>query len=291
MSFVKGVISLIIFSLNTIVLVPILLVFSLLKLIIPWRPWRRFMSSILVGTAELWISVNYNMYKLIHGNKVQVIGDVELSPDDWYLVISNHQTMADIPIIQGALNKKIPFLRFFLKQELIWVPLLGLAWWALDFPFMQRFSREYLQKNPHMRGKDMEKTRQSCEKFKDFPTSIFNFVEGTRFTQAKFDRQDSEFKHVLKPKAGGVGYVLGSMGEQLNHLLLVTLQYQPSVPGMWSYLCGQVDSVKVYLEKVKIPTHLLQKNYLTDERFRQELFEWLNVLWHKVDNNLSTHKA
>jgi len=248
-------------------------------------------ALLLVRVAETWIGINHGMYKLIHGNKIQIIGDVALSPDDWYLVVSNHQTMADIPIIQGVLNRKIPFLRFFLKQQLIWVPFLGLAWWALDFPFMQRFSREYLEKNPHMRGKDMEKTKRSCEKFKDFPTSIFNFVEGTRFSPAKFEKQNSTFKHVLKPKAGGVGYVLGSMGEQLNHLLLVTLSYQPKAPGMWSYLCGRMDSVKVYLEKVKIPNQLLDRNYLTDDTFRQELFECLNDLWHKVDMNLNKSKA
>ncbi len=56
----------------------------------------------------------------------------------WYLVSSNHQSWVDILVLQRIFHGRIPFLKFFLKQELIWVPVIGLAWWALDFPFMKR---------------------------------------------------------------------------------------------------------------------------------------------------------
>ena len=115
-----------------------------------------------------------------------------------------------------SLTAAVPFLKFFLKKELIWVPILGIAWWALDFPFMKRYSAAVLKKRPHLRGKDIEITRQACKKFKSLPVSIMNFVEGTRFTREKHDKQKSPFTHLLKPKAGGIGFVLSTMGEQLQ---------------------------------------------------------------------------
>src|SRR5579863_10046354 len=92
-----------------------------------------------------------------------------LNRGGWYLVLSNHQSWVDIPVLQRTFNRRIPFLKFFLKQQLKWVPVLGLAWWALDFPFMQRYSKETLEQHPELRGKDKEATRIACERFRDLP--------------------------------------------------------------------------------------------------------------------------
>src|SRR3546814_9530339 len=114
-----------------------------------------------------------------------------------------------------AFNRRIPLLKFFLKQELIKVPLLGLAWWALDFPFRKRFTRAEIEANPSLKGKDLETTRKACEKFKEMPTSVMNFFEGTRFTQAKHDQQQSPYEFLLKPKAGGTAFALSAMDGKL----------------------------------------------------------------------------
>ena len=264
----KGILSATILAINTLIMVPWLLFFALLKLVLAWPSSRR------------------RFFRLIHGEKILLNSMPELSMEQWYLVVSNHQSTADIPILQAAFNRRIPFLKFFLKQELIWVPLLGLAWWALDFPFMKRYSRAKLEKNPHLRGKDMEQTQRSCEKFSHFPTAVINFVEGTRFTLEKRERQQSPYNYLLKPKAGGLGYVLGSMGQCMNQLLLVTLAYRSKVPGFWDYLCGNFDAVEVQCEKIVIPDTLLNKNYQIDEKFRAELFKWSEKMWYKQDDKL-----
>jgi 1-acyl-sn-glycerol-3-phosphate acyltransferase len=287
MKYLKGIIASIILVLNTVILVSTLLLFSLGKLIVPLKKFRIFVSLILVWIAETWIYINSATIRLIHGEKIQLEQMPELSSDQWYLVIANHQSTADIPIIQSVFNKKIPFLKFFLKQELIWVPFLGLAWWALDFPFMKRYSKQYLAKNPQLIGKDMEQTQKSCAKFKYFPTSVINFIEGTRFSVAKHQQQSSPYKHLLKPKAGGLGVVLGSMGNQLKQVLLVTLVYQKHVPTLWQYLCGDYVQVRINCEKIVIPDALLNKNYQTDEKFKTELFKWSENLWYKQDTKLN----
>jgi 1-acyl-sn-glycerol-3-phosphate acyltransferase len=82
-------------------------------------------------------------------------------------------------------NRRIPLLKFFIKKELIWVPLLGIAWWALDFPFMKRFSSDFLKAHPEMKGKDIEITRKACEKFKYTPVQRNEFCRGNKIHSGK----------------------------------------------------------------------------------------------------------
>ncbi len=286
MALFKGIIFLTFLIINTVFWVPILLVFSLLKFLIPVNSIQRILSRFLIGIANNWIGINAMSHRILHGEKIQVSGLDNLAMDEWCLVISNHCSAADIPILQSILKNKIPFLKFFLKKELIYIPLLGLAWWALDFPFMRRFSADYLAKNPQMKGKDLEVTRKACEKFKDYPISVINFVEGTRFTAAKHKKQYSKYTHLLKPKSGGIGFVLGSMGEQMNYLILVSIKYLPKAPNAWQYMSGKYDKVEVNINKVKIPDGLKNKNYITNLPFRKDLQTWLNDLWLQQDKRL-----
>lgn len=286
MKHLKGVIAAVVFIINTVVMVTLLMVFALLKFIIPFSAVRVILSRLLILIAESWISINTHFHRLLHGNTIKAIDFPDLSKQEWYLVVANHQATADIPIIQAVFNKQIPFLKFFLKQQLIWVPFLGLAWWALDFPFMKRYSKSFLQKNPHLRGKDMERTKKSCEKFKHFPTSVINFVEGTRFTAEKHAQQTSPYRYLLKPKAGGIGFVMGSMGAQIKQVLLVSVIYRPKPPTVWQYLCGDFKEAVVFCEKIVIPESLLGKNYQVDENFKTELFKWSENLWYKQDKKI-----
>lgn len=286
MKSLKGVLASVLFVINTVVLVSILLFFSVFKLVLPLASVRQGLSKILVWIAESWILINQLIFNAIHGNKILIESMPELSKNQWYLVIANHQSTVDIPIIQTVFNKKIPFLKFFIKQELIKVPFLGLAWWALDFPFMKRYSKEFIKKNPQLKGQDMAQTLKSCEKFKIFPTSVINFMEGTRFTEKKQQKQKSPYQYLLKPKAGGVGVVLGSMGDQMKELLLITVAYRPHIPTVWQYLCGDFNQAVVNCEKIVIPGALLNKNYQSDENFKAELFKWSETLWYKQDKKL-----
>jgi 1-acyl-sn-glycerol-3-phosphate acyltransferase len=201
------------------------------------------------------------------------------------MVIANHQSWVDILILQRVFNRKIPFLKFFLKQELIFVPVLGLAWWALDFPFMRRYSTSQLRKNPKLKGKDIEITRKACEKFKTKPVSIMNFVEGTRFTAAKHDKQGSPFQHLLKPKAGGMAFALSAMGEHINKLVNVTIYYPDTVPTYWHYICGGLSEVRVDIKITDIPQRM-RGDYLKDREFKIEFQEQLNQLWLDKDLQL-----
>jgi 1-acyl-sn-glycerol-3-phosphate acyltransferase len=284
-----GVISMILLYINTIFWFTFLIPVSLLKLIIPISPWRKFCGLVLNGIAVSWISVNNVNIRLTKRTKWDVRGMEGLSLDQWYLVISNHQTWVDIVVLQKVFNRKIPFLKFFLKKELIWVPVLGIAWWALDYPFMKRYSPAFIKKNPHLKGKDIEITRKACKKFKGIPVSIMNFVEGTRFTEEKRAKQASPFRHLLKPKAGGVGFVLSTMGEQLSCILNVTITYPGGDTGFWSFLCGRIREIRVEVEKIPITPELLG-DYIEDKEFQVRFQEWLNVIWTAKDAKIDSRK-
>src|SRR5690606_31230127 len=161
--------------------------------------------------AETWAEIDKAIFALLTPTRWDIRGGEGLRRDTSYLVVSNHQSWVDIPALVQAFNRKTPYFKFFLKRELIWVPFLGLAFWALDYPFMTRYYKAFLAKNPHMKGKDLEITRRACEKFRDLPVTVVNYLEGTRFTPDKHAAQQSPYRHLLKPKAGGVAFVLAAL--------------------------------------------------------------------------------
>jgi 1-acyl-sn-glycerol-3-phosphate acyltransferase len=206
----------------------------------------------------------------------------------WYLVNCNHQSWVDILVLQHLFNRRIPLLKFFLKQQLIWVPVMGLAWWALEFPFMRRHSEEYLKIHPEMRGKDQATTRKACEKFALIPTSVMNFLEGTRFTPAKHRRQKSPFQHLLKPKAGGMALALNAMGDKFQAILDVTIVYPDGAPQFTEFLKGRLKRVIVRVRSLAVPQHLVQGDYAGDPAVREAYQQWVHQLWLEKDAQIAT---
>ncbi len=118
------------------------------------------------------------------------------------MVNCNHQSWVDILVLQHLLNRRIPLLKFFLKQQLIYVPVIGPGVVGAGLPVHAAPFAAYLKKHPEKRLEDIETTRRACEKFALVPTSVMNFVEGTRFRAGKHEAQQSPYRHLLKPKAG-----------------------------------------------------------------------------------------
>ncbi|GLR72484.1 acyltransferase [Agaribacter marinus] len=248
------------------------------------------MSIIVDAIATFWISLNTFNQNVFSRTVYDVEGINELNIDDWYLVIANHQSWVDILSLQRVFNKKIPFLKFFLKKNLIFVPFLGLAWWGLDFPFMQRYSKQFLKKHPHLKGKDLETTKKACKKFSYKPVSVMNFVEGTRYTPQKANKK-ATFNHLLSPKAGGVAFVLSAMKEQLTHIVDVTIYYPHGVPSFWDFASGKVSRIVVRVNTIRISKLFddgtFSENYFTDDQQRATFQSWLNSQWKQKDKALA----
>ena len=276
---------------NTLLHVPPLLVVALFKAVLPFQRVRVASNPVLTGLAESWIGVNSWMWDRFTGTRLQLDEGVALQADGHYLVLANHQSWVDILVLQKVFNRRIPLLRFFLKRQLFWVPLLGLAWWALDFPFMGRYTPKQVARRPELARRDIEATRRACRKFSAIPVSIMNFVEGTRFTVAKHAAQGAPYQHLLKPKSGGVAFVLDAMGAGLHAILDVTIVYPAGRPSLLDLLANRIPAVHVQVRQREIPPALIHGDYQGDRGFRAGFQQWINGIWREKDADVASMLA
>ncbi|MCU0584707.1 MAG: acyltransferase [Desulfobacterales bacterium] len=282
---VRGILALVLFVGNTFFWCIPLFLMTALKALLPLRGWRRGCGRVLNAIAENWIWGNNLTQRLTTSTRWDVQGAEQLDLSQWYLVLANHQSWTDIVVLQRVFHRKIPFLKIFIKKELFWLPFLGHAWWALDFPFIKRFSRQQLEQKPHLRGKDLEITRKACERFKQLPISIMNFVEGTRFTLQKHRQQGSPYTHLLKPRAGGIASVLHAMGGRIHRVLDVTIVYPGGRHSFWALICGRIAEVKVRVRSLPVGPELIG-DAVGDGGFRLRFQQWLNTLWAEKDRQI-----
>lgn len=272
---------------NTLLHVPPLLLVGVFKALLPFDRVRRACNPLLTGLAESWIAFNGWLWDRFTHTGLHVQSDAVLHSDGHYLVLANHQSWVDILILQKVFNRRIPLLRFFLKRQLVWVPLLGLAWWALDFPFMGRYTKKQIARDPALARRDIDATRRACEKFRAIPVSIMNFVEGTRFTPAKHAAQGAPYQHLLKPKSGGVAFVLDAMGDGLQAILDVTIAYPGGRPSLLDLLADRVPEVRVQVRQRPIPQAMVRGDYQNDRGFRVQFQQWMNGLWQDKDAEIA----
>ncbi len=251
-----------------------------------WGRARIQVSHWIAANAQTWASVNVKIWDWLLGIEWDMRGIEALDRKGQYLVISNHQTWNDIPVVMKAFDRRAPFFKFFMKQELIWVPILGLAWWGLDFPFMKRYTPEQIARNPALKGKDLETTRRACEKYRHQPVTILNYLEGTRFTREKHDRQQSPYRNLLLPKSGGFAFALSVMGERLHRLLDITVVYPDGAMKFWDFVSGRVRRVVVEVRQLEIPPEFFRGNYGDDPEFRKQVQAWVANIWRQKDQRI-----
>lgn len=288
---IKGVLSSLAFVINTVFWCLPLLTLAFIKAAIPFKAVRRSASALMVKIAESWTSMNNLGLALLQDIEWDIKNPLDLKTDRSYLICANHQSWVDIVILQKVFNKRIPFIRFFLKEQLRYVPLLGVAWWALDFPFMKRYSKSYLEQHPEKRGQDLETTRRTCARLKGLHISILNFVEGTRFSEEKHSSQASPYDNLLIPKTGGIAFVINSMGEQFDALIDVTVFYPDGPPTLWGLLSGKLRKVIVCIDSLPIPQEILHGDYHNDTEFRKTVQAWVQEIWRSKDLTLTDLKS
>lgn len=279
----RGAIAALLLMLNTLFWCWWLFALALLKVVLPFTAVQRLVRHCMHWVAEVWIGGNKAWMNAVSRTQWDVQGLVGVDKSHSYLVTSNHQSWVDILALQYQFNGRMPMLKFFLKKELIWVPVIGLCWWALEFPFMKRHSKEFLARHPEMKGQDLATTRKACERYKTNPVCVFNFLEGTRYTPEKHAAQKSPFRNLLKPKAGGTAFVLDAMGEQLHAIVNVTIHYPGGRPTFWDMLTGNIRKIDIRVEQLPIPPEFIGRSYEQDEAYRAAFQQWINQLWLDKD--------
>jgi 1-acyl-sn-glycerol-3-phosphate acyltransferase len=222
--------------------------------------------------------ISVAMIKVFNRIEIRIDIDEPLSKQKWYLITANHVSYLDIILLIDFCAPRIPPPKFFVKKQVIWLPFVGLAAWALDMPFMRRYTQSYLTKYPHLKGKDIETTRRSCEKFIGRPTTVINFVEGTRFTKPKHAVNKSPFSHLLRPKAGGIAFTLSAMGELFSNILDITIAYPNSIHPMMDMLSGRMTHIAIEVKTLEVSNELIG-NYAENKIFQKSFQHWVNQLW------------
>ncbi len=236
---------------------------------------------------DSWVVFNRFIFRTLGIARVEVTweGNDALSRDRWYLVVSNHQSWTDIFMLQTELYDALPPLKFFTKRQLLWIPVFGQAMWALDFPYVRRMSREKIEANPALLEVDRQAIRTACEKFRNHPTTALNFLEGTRFTDEKYQAQDpARFQHLLNPKTGGVSQVLAALSDRLDKVVDVTINYPEGVPSFWDFMQGSCSQVTMHITCLDIPAAITDTS--DDEHHRAAVNDWVESLWTRKDERL-----
>lgn len=259
---------------------------ALIKALLPSAQLKAKATSVANKVMWAWSTINAGVLSATNRVEWDVEGGEELKKDGWYLLISNHLSWTDIVVLCCVFKDRIPMPKFFLKQQLLYVPFIGMACWALDMPFMRRYSREYLLRHPEKRGQDLKTTRRSCEKFRYSPTTVVNYVEGTRFTPEKQRQSKSNYEYLLQPKTGGIAYTLAAMGEQFENIIDVTLAYPENTDKPFrDMLMGRMTKIVVRINVLPVGDNVLG-DYFNDKPFKRQFQQWLTGVWQEKDDAL-----
>ena len=239
-----------------------------------------------IKITNSWLGVNNWLIDHVLPNTrwdITVDEQLDLNLQGRYLMTCNHQSWVDTTVNQYFGLSRMPLTRFFTKWELIFIPFVGQAFKILGFPMMKRHSKEQIAANPELKYRDIEEARKSCEQLLSQPFTLLNYLEGTRFSPEKKARQNSPYRHLLKPKAGGLALALEILGDKVDALVDMTIVYPDGAPGYGEFWLGEVPRIAVNLRKIDIPAWVLAGSYEDDAEFREKFQNWLDQLWTEKD--------
>ena len=290
MDTLRGIVSIAWISVHTVLWCLLLYPMGLVRVAVPVAAVRRGLGGAMDRIIDGWVASNRLLMQVLRRTvvDVQLEGDAGFARDGWYLIVSNHQSWADILVLQEIFLGRVPPLKFFTKQELIWAPLVGVAMWLLGFPYVRRYGRERLAANPELRAHDRDATLRAGERFLERPTSVLSFLEGTRFTAAKHEARESPHRWLLKPRSSGFAYVAQALNARLTGMVDVTIDYPGGVPSFWDFLCGRCRRVDVTVERLGVPGVLAR---VSDTDGRDALKAWIDDRWAAKDRSLTALRA
>lgn len=246
-----------------------------------------------INITNSWLSVNNWLIDHILSETqwdISIDEGLDLNMQGRYLMTCNHQSWVDTTVNQYFGLSRMPLTRFFTKWELIFIPFVGQAFKILGFPMMKRHTKEQIAKNPELKYRDLAEARKACEQLLSQPFTLLNYLEGTRFTPEKHEKQQSPYVNLLKPKAGGLALALDILGDKIDALVDMTIVYPDGAPGYGEFWLGDVPRIAVNMRKIEIPDWVLGGNYEDDAEYRENFQKWVDHLWAEKDQLINKMK-
>ncbi len=277
------VLNLLLISINTIVFSIPIFVIALLRPLLPFAAGQAVCEAGNNVIYHIWTDINTLIMRLTNRMQFEIHGLEQVQIKRSCIIVSNHLSWTDIVMIGRIFGHRIPITKFFMKHSLIYIPIIGLVCYGLGMPFLRRYSKKELLKNPKLKGKDIASTKKACRRLVHAPSSLVNFAEGTRFTQAKHDAVNSPYRHLMPPKAASLAIALGQIGKQVDCMINLTLAYPENEHKPFiAMLKGRLTKVYAHIEVIE-RKDLRCGDYLNDKQFKHEFTLWLRDLWEKKD--------
>lgn len=238
-----------------------LIILGLLKYIVRQKDIRHFLTVLteLCYRGAVFVH-NVWMFSVV-GVDMQVEGELPDHPAP--IIISNHQTWMDIPVLHGVVTGDGgPIIKFLVKRELLWVPIIGWICYALGFPALNR------GQGANAREKDFAAIQAFSKSLTTERGGLLIFAEGTRFTAEKHRNQKSTYTHLLTPRPGGLKIALATTPPG-TPVVDLTIVYQGDTH-FWRCLGGRTRVIKIVV-----------RNY--DSAEIGDVRKWLVQRWREKD--------
>ncbi|MGB1616627.1 MAG: 1-acyl-sn-glycerol-3-phosphate acyltransferase [Pseudomonadales bacterium] len=185
------------------------------------------------------VLINSFWMKRVVGIRLEISGALNHHTNP--IILCNHQSWFDIPLIQEIITARGPIVRFLVKRELIWVPIIGWICLVLNFPRLRRSGSE------GDRAQDYKAITRAVQSSATSPGALLIFAEGTRFTQSKQVDQASPFPNLLRPKVGGFRILLDHAPPD-QPVLDVSIAYVSGDSYFWHCLHGGAPLIKLKVD-------------------------------------------
>lgn len=260
---------------NLLLWLPLLLLAASMRIVLPLSIVKKATYQMVGVVYRLAVKIDAFWISRVLGVKLEVADNLQilgsLSPADSLVVICNHQSWFDIFLLQTLISRSGPILKFVIKTELLWVPVLGSVCLTLNFPRLSRKS------DARSRAKDLRNVELASLRLEEELGGLLIFPEGTRFSEEKRRLGHSPHQLLLAPRPGGLTVIQQSMPAATG-ILDISIRYDLGDANCWRCMSGVVDAVQVKVESFQ----MREVNNVPD---------WLNQRWSVKDAWLaSSHK-
>ena len=262
---------------NLLIALGFLFVLAVIRVFIPIKVVTERVDFCIERLYQWTVRVDSFWLKHVIGTQIIVNGEYNQHPSP--IIISNHVSGFDVALLQEIISGRAPdhspLLKFLIKKELVWLPIIGWVCVLLDFPRLNRSKQKEERKQD--RNRVASATKYHGIKRRKHSGALLVFPEGTRFSQQKRQRQNSPYQHLLRPKSGGLK-IIKNHSTANTPIIDITIDYGQSGTRnkvtLWSCLYGVPSSIRIYIEHFNLSEI-------------DDIEDWLNYRWQLKDELLS----